>query len=47
MNARTLVEVAGVRLLRRTVLTEALGYYPPNLIERADRKHPDLEKVPP
>jgi hypothetical protein len=28
MNARKLVEVAGVRLLGRTVLTEALRYYP-------------------
>jgi hypothetical protein len=28
MNARKLVEVAGVRLLGRTVLTEATGYDP-------------------
>jgi hypothetical protein len=28
MNARTLVEVAGDRLLGRQVLTEGLGYYP-------------------
>ena len=28
MNARTLVEVAGHRLVGRTVLTEVLGYYP-------------------
>ena len=27
MNARKLVELAGVRLLGRTVLTEAIGYY--------------------
>jgi hypothetical protein len=47
MNARKLVEVAGVRLLGRTVLTEGLGYYPSDLIERADRKHLDLEKVLP
>jgi len=28
MNARKLLEVAGVRLLGRTVLTETIGYYP-------------------
>jgi hypothetical protein len=28
MNARKLVELAGARLLGRTVWTEAIGYYP-------------------
>ena len=46
MNARKLLEVAGVRLLGRTVLTETIGYYPggeARVVELApDREAPEL-----